>query len=80
VQYEGGSGSIITIPAPFAPADSSTTTYVSAAVTSWGPAEESPGQVLHLGIKGGVLESIYQGGSVASGSYVPLTGSWRISG
>lgn len=80
VQYVSGAANIITIPAPFAPNSSDGLTYVGALVTSSGPLNSSPGQVIHLGIDAGALKIVYQGGSIAANSYVPLNGTWRISG
>jgi hypothetical protein len=80
VQYNGSDGSIVTIPSPFAPTDGSTITYVGTTQASNGSASTSGGVSIALGIDGGVLKIVYQGGTLPSGSYVPLTGSWRISG
>jgi hypothetical protein len=80
VQYNGSDGNIITIPSPFAPTDGSTITYVGTTQASNGSASTSGGVSIALGIDGGVLKIVYQGGTLPSGSYVPLTGSWRISG
>jgi hypothetical protein len=80
IQYNGGTGSILNIPAPFAPADSATLMHVGTTQASNGSANAAGGASLSLGVQGGVLKIVYQSASVASGSFLPLAGiSWPIS-
>jgi hypothetical protein len=81
VQFNAGGGApIIGIPADFAPTATGTLTYVGTTQASNGPSDTAAGATIALGIENGILKIIYQSKTVAVGSYVPLTGTWLISG
>lgn len=80
VQFNGGTGTIATIPSAYAPTDGTVLTHVGACNTSNGPSSTSGGPVLDLGILGGALQVVYQTGPIPTGSFVPLHGSWLIKG
>ena len=80
VQFNaGGARPIIGIPAEFAPLSSTTLTYVGTTQASNGPSNPTGGPTLALGIQGGILQTVYETGTIPIGSYVPLTGSWLIN-
>lgn len=81
VQFQStGGANIATIPSAFAPADSSTVTYIGTTLASNGSADPVNGAVIALGIESGALKLVYQSKTVAVGSLIPVTGSWLING
>lgn len=76
----GGGADMIGIPAEFAPTASEPETFIGTTQASDGPSDTVGGAILTLAIKNGVLKIAYQSKTVAIGSYVPITGTWRISG
>lgn len=81
VKFNAGAGAdIIGIPTEFSPAEGDPETIIGTTQASDGASSTVSGAVLTLGIKNGVLKIVYQSKTVAIGSNVPLTGTWRISG